>query len=97
MEVFIGNLPGQATIAELTRFLDGIQLRTDFQFHEGRDRQDRDYHYFVARAADRKTGEALISRLDGLVFGGQPIEAREYRRRSTSRDWMGAERRVNAW
>jgi hypothetical protein len=97
MEIFIGNLPAQATIAELARFLDGIELRPDFQCHEGRDRQDRDYHYFVARAANQEAGRALISRLNGLVFSGQAIEAREYQRRAPCRDWQGSERRVNAW
>ncbi|MBK1721613.1 RNA-binding protein [Thiocystis violacea] len=95
MEVFIGNLPARATLLELTSFLEGVELRPDFQCHEGRDRNDRNYHYFVARIPDHEAGRALIRRLNGLFFRGQAIEAREYRPRAPCSDWQGEERRVN--
>ncbi|NEV61085.1 RNA-binding protein [Thiorhodococcus minor] len=96
MEIFIGNLPGQATIVELTGFLEGVALKPDYHCYEGRDKDNRNYHYFVARAASRADGLALIARLNGQLFGGRPIEAREYHRRAPCSEWPGAERRVNA-
>ncbi|MBK1719761.1 hypothetical protein [Thiocystis violacea] len=95
MEVFIGNLPGQATLGDLVGFLQGIELRTDFRFQRGRDRDNRDYHFVVARAATREEGLALIARLNGQLFEGHLVEAREYRRRAIRLGWPGAERRVN--
>lgn len=97
MDVFIGNLPGSATLLDLTAFLDGIDLRTDFQCEAGRDQYDRNYHFFVARMASREAGLELITRLNGRVFEGRAVEAREYRRRAPCREWRGMERRVNPW
>ncbi len=95
MEVFIGNLPPQATLLELMRLLEGFELKPpDFQCHEGRDRNDRNYHYFVARAPSGD-GRALIARLNGQVFQGNTIEAREYLRRAPCEEWTGEERRLN--
>lgn len=96
MEVFIGNLPGQATLGELVDFLKGIELRTDFRFQKGRDRDNQDYHFVVARADSREDGLALIARLNGQLFEGQRIEAREYHRREEQGGWEEQrERRVN--
>ena len=97
MEVFIGNLPGQATLLDLRNFLQGIEVRMDFQYHQGRDRQDRNYHFVVARTANPDEGRALIDKLNGRLFEGRPIEAREYRPRASRAPWKGAERRLNSW
>ncbi len=95
MEVFIGNLPGTATLLDLTMLLSGIQLRTDFRCYQGRDQQDRRYHFFVARTTTREEGLALIEKLDGQVFEGHRIEAREYLPRRTEPVWDDRERRIN--
>jgi hypothetical protein len=96
MDVFIGNLPGSATLIELFSFLEGVDLRTDLGWLEGRDRQDRDYHFVVAHTASREEGMALIARLQGRLFDGKPIEVREYQRREPRPTWKGVERRSNA-
>ncbi|NEX19205.1 hypothetical protein G3480_02565 [Thiorhodococcus mannitoliphagus] len=96
MEIFIGNLPGQATLVELTSFLEGVAIKSDCRFYEGRGIDNRNYHYVVARAPSRADGLALIARLNGQLFGGRPIVAREYRRRAPRSQWQGADRRVNA-
>lgn len=97
MEVFIGNLPGSATLADLGVLLDGIELRADYQCREGLDREDRNYHFFVARTANREAGLELIARLNGRLFAGRAVEVREYRRRGPRLVWNAAERRVNPW
>lgn len=95
MDVFIGNLPGTATLVELTAFLEGIDLRTDFQCHQGQDEPSRNYHFVVARTATPEEGQSLIASLDGRLFRGQPVEAREYKPRSPCQEWEDADRRVN--
>ena len=97
MEIFIGNLPGTATLLDLTMLLNGIHLRTDFRCCQGRDQQDRNYHFFVARTATREEGEALIEKLDGQELDGHRIEAREYQPRRTEVVWGARERRINPW
>ncbi|AFL74161.1 hypothetical protein [Thiocystis violascens] len=95
MDIFIGNLPGTATLVELTDFLHGVDLRTHFQCHEGYDEHARNYHFVVARTATPEEGLALIERLNGRLFEGQRVEAREYLPRGPGQIWDAAERRVN--
>jgi hypothetical protein len=95
MDVFIGNLPGTATLVELTEFLHGLDLRPDFQCHQGQDEQARNYHFVVARTATTEAGQALIASLNGRLFGGQPVEAREYLPRRHCWDLRDMERRMN--
>ncbi len=94
MEVFIGNLPGTATLIEITAFLEGVDLHTHFECHQGWDHQDRNYHYLIARTATPEDGRALIDHLHGGVFAGQRIEAREYRPRHPAESHP-VERRIN--
>ncbi|NKN32756.1 RNA-binding protein [Marichromatium bheemlicum] len=99
MEVFIGNLPGSATLEALRACIGGVGLRADLHRYDGEDRWRRGYHFFVARTASRVEGEALIARLRGLRLEGQALVVREYRPRATTPDaaWGGAERRINPW
>ncbi|MCF1183184.1 RNA-binding protein [Marichromatium gracile] len=97
MEVFIGNLPGRATLQELHGCIGEVGLRADFRRHVGEDRGRRRYHFFVARTASRVEGEALIARLHGRCLGGRALVVREYRPRSPDPAWRGAERRINPW
>jgi hypothetical protein len=95
LDIFIGNLPGTATLVELTDFLHGIDLRTVFQCHQGQDEHARNYHFVVARTATREEGQALIDSLNGRLFEGQPVEAREYLPRNPCGGWADSDRRVN--
>lgn len=97
MEIFIGNLPGTATLLDLTMLLNGIRLRTDFRCYQGRDQQDRQYHFFVASTATREEGLSLIEKLDGQEFDGHRIQAREYLPRGPEGRRDARERRINAW
>jgi hypothetical protein len=96
MDVFIGNLPGEATLASLDSFLGGLHLKADFECHSGRDRRSRSYHFLVARTEAPEAGRELIRQLNGRVFEGHTLEAREYIQRRPGNTWQGAERRVNA-
>lgn len=95
MDVFIGNLPGAATLAELQAFLGDLKLHTDVRHCSGRDQANSDYHFFVIDAVDRAAGLELIARFNGTQFHGRAVEAREYFCRGRASRWDGAERRIN--
>jgi hypothetical protein len=97
VEVFIGNLPETATLLDLSNLLVELDLRADLRFHQGRDRHDRDYHFLVARLASQEEGRAMIAKLDGHLFEGRRIEAREYFQRTLGTRRRGDERRLNPW
>lgn len=96
MDIFVGNLPGSATLLELHGFVGDIDLRADFTCSKGRDRHGRTYHYFIARTDSREMGVALIAKLNGRVFEGRPVVARECIERAANSKWNGEERRINA-
>lgn len=98
MEVFIGNLPGQATFVELGRFLGNLELHANFDCCRGRDAQQRQYYYFIARTKSENEGWELIERLDGLRFLDKELEARPFlarKKRPCGPEPSGEERRVN--
>jgi hypothetical protein len=96
VDVFVGNLPGEASLLDLHTLIGNFPMKADLQCCEGRDRIDRSYHYFIVRAANRSDGLALMARLNGREFAGRRIVAREYIRRSDPGAWEAEERRVNA-
>ena len=99
MDVFIGNLPADGKLVELEDLLGGKTVHTRFERRMGRDRFDKDYHYFVVFTDSDNEGHGLIERLNGLVFDGRRISAREYIRRADRHpsvpSWSGEERRIN--
>ena len=95
MDIFVGNLPGSASLVELQGFIGDVDLRADFQCKNGRDRHGEVYHYFIARTENREQGVELISELNGRMFEGRPVEVREYLERAPDRKWRGEERRIN--
>lgn len=97
MEVFIGNMPGTATLVELHRFIGDFDLKADFQRTRGHDRHGHPYHFFIVRTHTRQQGKELIARLNGHVFQGRPLSVRECIRREASVNWRGEDRRINPW
>jgi hypothetical protein len=95
MDVFIGNLPGKATLAELQAFLGDMKLHADVRHCNGRDHADDDYHFFVIQAVEPRRALALIERFNGRMFHGRAVEAREYICRKQHVGWNGRERRIN--
>lgn len=95
MQVFIGNLPGDATLCELDQFLGGLKLSAHTQVCRGVNAHAEDYHYFLVRAKDAQHADALIRRLDGSLFLGRAIEARRFVERKCNEPWPGEERRIN--
>jgi hypothetical protein len=98
VEVFIGNLPGQATFVELRRFLGDLELHANFDCCRGRDALQQPYYYFIARTKTEDEGWDLIERLDGLLFLDKELEARPFlmrKKRPCAPVPGGGERRVN--
>ena len=95
MDVFIGNMPGQATLASLDSFLGALHLKADFECRTGRDRRARSYHFLVARTPATEEGRELIRRINGQIFEGYTLAAREYLQRRPCEGWRGVERRIN--
>jgi hypothetical protein len=97
MDVIIGNLPGNATLAELHDLVGELDLRADFQCNKGHNQDGNPYHYFIARTETRIQGMELIARLNGLAFQGSALSARECVRRQRNNNWERKERRINPW
>ena len=72
-------------------------MRPDFQLHEGRDREERGYHFLVVRTESREAGESLVRELNGRDYGGHLLNVREYHRRELAAGWRHEERRLNPW
>ncbi len=99
MDVFIGNLPAEARLLEIQDLLGGQSVHTRFERRMGRDCFDKDYHYFIVFTASDDEGLALIHSLNGRIFDGSRITAREFIKRADcnapARDWDRRERRFN--
>jgi hypothetical protein len=78
MKVFIGNLPGEATIYELENFLGGLKIHSGVKHCSGYDIDQYNYHYFIINAEDVSTKNSLIERFNGQYFHGRIVEARGY-------------------
>lgn len=76
MEVFIGNLPMQATLEELRKFFGGLDLKASFDCRRGRSNEQECYFYLIARTRDETEGQALIEKLNGQPFLDKAILAR---------------------
>ncbi len=97
MKVFIGNLPGQATLVELKQFLGQIDLRAGFNCCRGRDNSQQSYYFFIAVTQDSEEGWRLIQQLDGRCFLDKRIIARPFHERKSTNEPppMPRERRCN--
>lgn len=98
MDVFIGNLPGEATIEELRQFVGDIKLHANYNCHKGHDRSDSHYYFFIAELESEQAAHALIQRIDGTLFLGHRISAREFIPRTTdgpAAPCTEIERRIN--
>ncbi len=78
MEVFIGNLPGDATLIALHTLLGNVELRGTFEQCSGQYIHDRTHHFFVAHTGSRAEGTRLIACLNGHVFHCRALVAQEY-------------------
>ncbi len=118
MELFIGNIPKDVTSYELRRFVNGIfeQNRKGMLFWRKKmpdsmsfkiiEKQTASeiYHYAIATISPLEVAEECIELLDKQFFRGEPLEVREYVRRSYMNErravnwrnipWEGEERRM---
>lgn len=95
MKLFIGNIPGEATIMDLYEFVGGLELQARFIPYTGIDHSDKNYHFVVAQLSREQDIDSLIDRYNGIEFKGRPLQVRRYYERQKSNGWDGPERRVN--
>lgn len=99
MDIFIGNLPANGRLVELEELLGGLSARSRFERRIGSDGFERNYHFFVISTETDADGLALIARINGMLFEGNRLTARQYVQRAKSTvpaaDWDGIERRIN--
>jgi hypothetical protein len=109
MEVFIGNLPMQATLEELRRFFGGLELKASFDCRRGQTSENHCYFYLVAHTKNEAEGQDLILRLNGTLLLDKHIVARPLAKRQSSEaapgsddvevghsEFNGKDRRLNA-
>lgn len=100
MEIFIGNLPANGRLVALQDLLGGLPAHSRFERRVGADGFDRHYHFFVIHTESDIEGQALIKRIDGMLFEGNRLTARRYIQRGKSKalaaNWDGVERRINS-
>lgn len=101
MDIFVGNLPGKTSVLEFRKLIGTVG--------SGRFRilrkqvNGRSYCYGHAALESSEPGKEIISRLDGLEFGGSHLHVRPYLHRSEQHErrclkifssgWSGVNRR----
>jgi hypothetical protein len=91
MYIYVGNLPGKATLVELQSFLGDHEMSVDFSAHSHPN--NTDHHFVLVKTAGKRESKQLIRELDGRCFKGSPVQARLYVERAATSDWKGPERR----
>ncbi len=91
MFIYIGNLPGEATLIELQEFLGDHAMSVDFSAH--RHPQQSDHHFVLIKAMGDAEADQLVSDLNGKPFKGVRVQARRWVERAEKRAWQGPERR----
>jgi len=105
MELYIGNIPKQATDYDLRRFFSVVGDEASFQVVNGHTRDGDPCHYGLAEVASEKLGFQLMARFNNKSLQGNDVVVREFLHRNYSNDrralnwrqveWTGVERRYN--
>ena len=94
MLIFIGNLPGDATLVELEEILGREHLRVRCSFHRGKRKDKTEYHCVLVDTESDDIGRKLIAQVDGLKLGNSNLVSRPYIDREKSGYWQGENRRI---
>ena len=103
MDVYIGGLPPQTTVAELRRLLGNAAAHGSYRLFRERCGPGRVLCYSLVQLPGEKLACDLIDRLNGLEYHGRPLEVRPYIYRNAHWDrraprwrnkpWRGLDRR----
>ncbi len=94
MLIFIGNLPRDATLAELEKILGRENFRVRCSSHHGQRKDQSEYHCILVNTESDDVGRKLIGQIEGLKLGDNILVARRYIDRETARNWPGENRRI---
>ena len=102
MDIFVGNLPKKTSVLELRKLIGEVGSAR-FRVVSGKQKNGRKNCYGHAIINSNQTGQAIISRLDGVEFNGSNITARHFLHRSEHNErrsrmvypvgWNGVNRR----
>ncbi|MEJ2345235.1 MAG: RNA-binding protein [Gammaproteobacteria bacterium] len=102
MEIFVGNLPRDANVADL-RHLFGHGTAARFRVVQKRCANGTSCCYGCAVIGPERLARRLIAELDGLVLRGRRLQVRPFRQRNGYKErrappwrgqpWFGVDRR----
>lgn len=103
MQIYVGRLPGFATVDDLKCFFKGFNKKADFEIHQIRCKEGEITYGLVSIESERLARKA-IRRLHMKKFMDQPVAVREFSYRASFNDrrhlswrkkmWLGQERRL---
>lgn len=105
MELFIGNLPENTTLAQVVAYFKGLSGKVRFQVHQKKLEDDTIVCFAVADFDNDKYAAKFAERYAGSIFYGRKLTVREYVHRSYNNErravnwrekpWRAGERRVS--
>ena len=93
MHIFVGNIPGNATLLELQRFLGDHKMSVDYSSHRHGNSTQTDAHFLLIKTNSNESADDLIQELNGKRFRDVPLEARRFIQRQPNPQWKGVDRR----
>lgn len=85
MDIYLGNLPAQTKTGNLALMLAAFSDSFRLTLYEQEDPEGENNYYGHVSCMDRTDSQQVISRLNGLIFHGRELIAREYVKRSEAR------------
>lgn len=93
MHIFVGNLPGEASLLELQHFLGNHEMNVDYSSHSHDKDSHPNTHFLLIKTSSNESADKLISEINGKKFHGVTVEARRFIKRRKKYKWDGQERR----
>lgn len=93
MLIFVGNLPGEASLLELQNFLGNHEMSVNYSAHRQQNEHSENTHFLLIKTHSHESADELIDELNGKHFHNSQILARRYIQRRSPQIWNGVERR----
>lgn len=93
MHVFIGNIPGEATLLEIQKFLGNHEMSLNYSALRPHQHPELNSHCLLIKTNSHESADGLIAELNGKVFKEREIVARRYVERKSRQPYHGVDRR----
>lgn len=97
MDLFIGNLPSNITLGELTAYFKGFTNKADFHLKQRTLDNGEKLRYAVISFVNDKYALKLIEKYSGQSFRGNTLHIREYFHRSYNNERRAVNWREKPW